>query len=166
MNIEAFLRADPPHLHEFQGPTEALEAILRAMSLQDGAVVRRLRGRKMRTALFYEFSSALQFPSYFGENWNALDECLHDLEWLPARAILLVISEADELLSDRADEDLRIILEILSSVADGLADPSGIQGMPPRAGIPFHVLFQREKSPTVSRIRVLLQEMNLEYRDI
>jgi hypothetical protein len=36
-----------------------------------------VRGRKMRTrnALYDELGAALQFPSYFGENWNAVHEC-------------------------------------------------------------------------------------------
>src|SRR5713226_2851173 len=60
-----------------------------------------LRGSKMRTldALFDEFGAALQIPGYFGENWPAFDECLNDLSWLPAEAYVLILTQAEELLS-------------------------------------------------------------------
>lgn len=49
-----------------------------------GYVVRSIRGHKCRTidGMIDEFSSALQFPWYFGENWPAFDECICDLDWL------------------------------------------------------------------------------------
>ncbi len=65
-------------------------------------VVRVVRGQKMRTesSLFNEISAALQFPYYFGENWDALDECLNDLEWLPGNAYLVVVSDALSTLTE------------------------------------------------------------------
>ncbi len=38
-------------------------------------------GRKQ--PLFRVLRAGLQLPGYFGENWDALDECLRDLWWLP-----------------------------------------------------------------------------------
>lgn len=62
--------------------------------------VKILQGNRMRTeaGLFQEFAAALQFPYYFGSNWDALDECLSDLEWLPADGYLLFLSEAQRVL--------------------------------------------------------------------
>jgi RNAse (barnase) inhibitor barstar len=37
------------------------------------------------------------FPDYFGRNWDAVDECLRDLSWLPADGYVLVVREAGEL---------------------------------------------------------------------
>ena len=34
--------------------------------------------------VFAFYSRALAFPDYFGWNWNAFDECIHDLSWLGA----------------------------------------------------------------------------------
>lgn len=33
---------------------------------------------------------ALRFPDYFGNNWNALDECICDLAWLPEGDVVLI----------------------------------------------------------------------------
>jgi hypothetical protein len=64
-------------------------------------ISRIIRGWKCftRQALFNEHAAALQFPAYFGENWPAFDECLNDLEWFPADAYILFISDADKLLA-------------------------------------------------------------------
>src|SRR5215831_6760717 len=59
-----------------------------------------LRGRKMATVkdLFDECAAALQFPSYFGENWAAFHECMTDLSWLQATSYVLIITDASEFL--------------------------------------------------------------------
>lgn len=44
--------------------------------------------------LFEVVASAMQFPDYFGNNWDALDECLSDMEWLPADGYCLVLRDA------------------------------------------------------------------------
>jgi RNAse (barnase) inhibitor barstar len=39
--------------------------------------------------LFEELAEQLRFPDYFGANWNALEECIRDLSWLPPGPIVL-----------------------------------------------------------------------------
>jgi Barstar (barnase inhibitor) len=39
--------------------------------------------------LFDFFKGALQFPDYFGNNWDAFDECISDLSWLNAESFLI-----------------------------------------------------------------------------
>ncbi len=34
----------------------------------------------------------LSFPDYFSLNWDALDECLVDMEWAPARGYRLILA--------------------------------------------------------------------------
>ena len=46
--------------------------------------------------LFATVSKAMSFPDYFGENWDALDECLSDLEWLPETGFILVVKGASK----------------------------------------------------------------------
>jgi len=42
-------------------------------------------------------ASAMQFPDYFGRNWQALIDCLHDMRWSPANGYVLAIIAADQL---------------------------------------------------------------------
>ncbi|MGA9118536.1 MAG: barstar family protein [Bacteroidota bacterium] len=84
---------------------------------RNGKAARILRGQRCQTRerLFQEFAAALQFPHYFGDNWDALEECLGDLEWLGAEQLILVITNADNLLP-RHDGDLRTLASILQTV--------------------------------------------------
>lgn len=42
-----------------------------------------------KEALLSELARILEFPGYFGGNWDALDECLRDLSWLPQGNVVL-----------------------------------------------------------------------------
>ena len=65
---------------------------------------------KSEGALLDALSVALRFPSYFGRNWNALDECVRDLSWLPPGNVVLVHKDVP-LTDNRAS--LAIYLSIL-----------------------------------------------------
>jgi len=54
-----------------------------------GRVVRIPVGIGDERALFSHYARELRFPYYFGFNWDALDECLTDLEWLVIPSLLL-----------------------------------------------------------------------------
>lgn len=64
--------------------------------------------------LFDMLASALSFPDYFGENWDALIDCLSDLSWLHASEVTLV----HEGLPGLPDRELRIYLECLQDVLE------------------------------------------------
>lgn len=65
----------------------------------EGALWVSVDGRRCTTreGLFVELARALDFPDYFHHNWGSFDECVHDLEWLDAEAVILEIQHADEL---------------------------------------------------------------------
>ncbi|MFI5777288.1 barstar family protein [Nocardia sp. NPDC051570] len=104
------------------GDTERLTAtpILGAIAAQDREfggvryqapedyVVRELRGAKMRTlaGLYNEFAAAFQFPYYFGENKDAFDECLRDLDDFVGRGAgyVVVVRHGEQLLADEPDQ--------------------------------------------------------------
>ncbi|AYF75074.1 hypothetical protein D7D52_15735 [Nocardia yunnanensis] len=76
--------------------------------IPDGYLSRELRGRKMRTVagVFDEFAAAFQFPYYFGENKDAFDECLRDLDDFvgPARGYVAVVRNAALMLDEQPGE--------------------------------------------------------------
>ena len=43
-----------------------------------------------KSELFDELNKKLQFPSYFGFNWDALHELLRDFSWIPQKNITIV----------------------------------------------------------------------------
>ncbi|WP_227984172.1 barstar family protein [Nocardia spumae] len=85
-----------------------------------GYVARELRGAKMRTTtgLFDEFAAAFQFPYYFGDNRDAFDECLRDLDEFVGEApgYVAVIRDSADLLIDQS-EDLDWFAEAMTDAA-------------------------------------------------
>ena len=123
-------------------PLPDLEAAL------PGFVIRRIDGKRCRTkeALLAEFARALDFPDYFGGNWDALEECLGDLEWLPAAGYVVIVGDADLVLPGQ-DEEFETLVSILQEAGRAWATPQSGAG-PPR---PFHVLFTVTPSQEKSR---------------
>jgi Barstar (barnase inhibitor) len=89
-------------------------------------VVARLDGTKMFDAdhALYEFTDALRFPAYFGWNWDALSDCLRDLNWLSADGYLLVVENAPRILSASV-ADRQLLFGILSSAVRYWSSPLG-----------------------------------------
>lgn len=44
-----------------------------------------------------EAAQVMQFPDYYGGNWDAFDECVRDLSWLPANGYVLLFDHFDQL---------------------------------------------------------------------
>ena len=94
---------------------------------------------------FYEFSDALLFPGYFGWNWDALSDCLEDLNWLPADGYLIVVENAPRLLSKSA-EDQHTLFRILSRAVHHWASPLG-------KSVPFKVLLLCDRDEEAALLR-------------
>lgn len=90
-----------------------------------GRPYRWVRGRKCTslTSLFDEFAAALQFPLYFGENRDAFEECLTDMEvGSIGGGLVLGITEPQMVLSE-ADIDLRWLVDAFARVAEDWSRP-------------------------------------------
>lgn len=66
-----------------------------------------LAGAKGKAAILERIAKALGFPSWFGGNWDALEDCLADL----AGGHVLLIENAE------ASDDRGILIDILGSAA-------------------------------------------------
>lgn len=64
-------------------PTITTEHLLRSVAASSGRCFY-LDGARMTEPqlLMQEFAKQLEFPDYFGHNWDALEDCLTDLGWL------------------------------------------------------------------------------------
>jgi hypothetical protein len=124
-----------------------------------GLVVKTIKGLHCKTpaALFAEFARALKFPDYFGHNWDALEECLADLEWLSAKGYILLITDAECVLPDD-EEEYETFLEVLRDA--GEAWGSGQAGMGTRQATPFHVLFAVSERKKATRAHWGMNEIN------
>ncbi len=111
-----------------------------AHSVPSNFAVKSVAGAKCKTkaGLLAEFARALSFPDYFGHNWDALEECLVDLDWLPARGYIIVVTEAEQVLTKLDDEDdYETFIDILSEAGEAWSGKrSGSAG----EGTPFHTV--------------------------
>jgi len=84
--------------------------------------IRQLRGERMGSIpkLLAEHAEALSFPSDFGNNWNALDECMADLSWIEGDSLLIVVCNALSVLQAEED-DFVAYVELLNRATAELA---------------------------------------------
>ena len=72
----------------------------------------------------------LEFPTYFGMNWDALDECLVDMSWRPSGGYVLVLRGAEQLWR-RNSRLVGSFVESWLFAAESWA----------KRGVPFHLVF-------------------------
>jgi hypothetical protein len=97
----------------------AFDDFARSAPARGKATARIVRGRRCRTkpALFQEWAAALQFPGYFGDNWDAFEECLSDREWLAGEVHVVLLAEAHRVLEAEKGER-STLLRILKAVGE------------------------------------------------
>jgi len=69
-----------------------------------------------KSQLLDALKEGLQFPAYFGNNWDALADVMRDLQWLPKR--VAIVHNGMPALSEK---DLKIYLEILQEAVSTLS---------------------------------------------
>lgn len=105
---DAFLT---PGLH-LPGAGVSADTILDAAS-EHGAWIAVVPPVADKRSLLDALADILALPSWFGRNWDALEECLGDLDNLPPRPRVLVFDSLDDLPT----ADRRIAVELLAGAA-------------------------------------------------
>lgn len=110
-----------------------------AIKAPAGHVLRYVDGAACGTksAVLGAFAAALDFPADTGRNWDALAECLADLEWLPARGYAVVVRDAERVLPGKP-KDRGTLIAVLEQVGREWAARK----------TPFHVVFATSSKTT------------------
>ena len=88
-----------------------------------------------KPALLRACAAGLAFPPYFGQNWDALADCLADLSWLPAPGYAIVYDNPTPLIR-HAPADWAVAQEVFLDAAAYWRN----------TGKPFAVLLRRTGS--------------------
>jgi hypothetical protein len=91
---------------------EAIDDAVRGSRLHTATIS--LKGGK--EAMLDCIARALDFPDWFGRNWDALEDCLSDLSWRQADGTVLVFTGFTR------NDDLGILLDVLASSAESWAE--------------------------------------------
>lgn len=104
---------DPARSGVYRAPSaDPLFSATRGSDLQVARVP--LHEVRDKQALLAAIARALDFPDWFGGNWDALEDCLTDLSWRTASGHLLVLEGAQHLAPDAAG----VLIDVLSSAAE------------------------------------------------
>jgi hypothetical protein len=131
--------AEAPLIHLLPPMFLDLEAIERSSSAR-GFEFFLINEREIDSlpALMDAFAKAMEMPAYFGRNWDALLDLTTDLSWKEAAGYVLVILNADTILS-LAKHDLSALLEVLEATVRYWRDERGEFGERSEP-LPFHIL--------------------------
>jgi hypothetical protein len=77
--------------------------------------LRAVRGKKQ---FLEHVARALVFPEWFGGNWDALSDCLTDLDWLPADKGYVLILEHAEHFGGNHPQEFGDAAAVFGSVAE------------------------------------------------
>jgi hypothetical protein len=94
-------------------------------------------GRKEQ--LLNAAATAMRFPADFGHNWDALEECLTDLEWVDADGYVVYYDHIDGLLGEHPDQFETLVEILRDAVASWKEDDTAmvvlLSGAKPPKGV-------------------------------
>lgn len=94
-DYESLLR-DVTRCGVYHTPRTGMADLLSAAAASGIAIFRiDLAAVRDKDELFEHLAGALEFPDWFGHNWDALADCIGDLSWLPASGFLILLEHCD-----------------------------------------------------------------------
>jgi len=91
--VESAMYRDPVQVTPLT-PAAAAALCVFARSLGFACARIDVAGCRDKAELLARVAEALEFPAWFGGNWDALFDCLTDLSWRPAAGYLFVFEHA------------------------------------------------------------------------
>ncbi|MEH2177574.1 barstar family protein [Nostoc sp.] len=89
------------------------------IAAEPGTKVFYLDGKKINSkeTFLSKAAEVMQFPTYFGANWDAFDECITYLTWCPAEKYVILYDHA-EIFAQAEPTQYQIALDILNSAKE------------------------------------------------
>lgn len=83
-----------------------------------GLLLATVKAGKDKAELLQSIARALDFPDWFGHNWDALNDCLSDLSWHDAPGHVVMFEQWEPLGSEVRDA----LIDVLASAAGNWRD--------------------------------------------
>ena len=138
--LESLLEEDRGGVWYLPSPLDP-KAVARAAKAA-GFAYFHIEGRNIarKEQLMNAVATALDFPEHFGRNWDALEECLTDLEWVDGEGYVIYYEHIDPLLAAHPDQFETLVEILRDSVAswkeDGEAMVVLLSGSKAPKGVP------------------------------
>lgn len=118
------------------------EELLQSESVQRNFCLASVQLANIQTSedVMHRVGVALNFPSYFGGNWDAFLDMITDLSWTPAPGYVVLLRNAEALLQLPTDH-LGIFLRLCSAVVARWQSGEDEEGKPVSC-TPFYFFFE------------------------
>jgi RNAse (barnase) inhibitor barstar len=64
-----------------------------------------------------EMAGSLNFPDYFGHNWDAFEECISDTDQIPNQTLVLILNDVAAFAKNEPEE-MKTAIDILRDAAE------------------------------------------------
>ena len=118
---------------------DAIEDSLRGSKLSFGRIP--LHDATEKSAFLTRIAASLGFPAWFGQNWDALEDCLTDLSWREGEGHVLVFEGFQLLPAGELGELIDVMITVVEFWAERGKPFFAVFIDPPRA-LPLPDLFR------------------------